>query len=140
MFRHSEQAQSTETVCANWRKKQCTDECCPLRHPGSKESSSTGHNDQCIALNVPSLCKSEGLQLPSPPKPDFKSLTDCAFYIQGKQCKNGDKVRLVILTGTVAILNFSHISVCTATQIKLGWYRLFVPGGKKRGALTYTAL
>ena len=31
---------------------------------------------------------------------DFRPLTDCSFYIQGKQCKNGDSVSLANLVTT----------------------------------------
>ena len=54
VYRHSKQALSTETVCANWLRKQCTSEHCPMRHPSGKESSrkSNSNSGECC---VPSI-------------------------------------------------------------------------------------
>ena len=100
MYRHSLQAQSTDTVCTSWQKKQCTNQCCPLRHPGSKELAITNRsNKHTVLTNLTKMSPLEKKGQFFCAKPDFRPLTDCTFYIQGKQCRNGDMVRLAMHTG-----------------------------------------
>ena len=53
----------------------------------------------------------------SPPKLDFRPLTDCSFFIQGKHCKNGDAVSVLIIHRHVLCVAFHLLERLVSIQV-----------------------
>ena len=56
----------------------------------------------------------------SPEKVDYRPLTDCSFYIEGKHCKNGDAVSIIIVELLCTLYIQMYMYMCVSVNVIRG--------------------